>query len=103
MKHRIYIDETGNADLGSSNNPNHCFLTLTGVIINLDYVRTVLHPEMEKIKNELLHQHPDDPIIFHRKEMVNMKHPFERLRLPEVRDEFNKTILKNFVYDFSMT
>ena len=28
MKYRIYIDETGNPDLDSSDNPNHRFLSL---------------------------------------------------------------------------
>jgi hypothetical protein len=31
-KHRIYIDEVGNPDLESSDDPNHRFLSLTGVI-----------------------------------------------------------------------
>ncbi len=31
-KYRIYIDEVGNPDLGSSDDPNHRFLSLTGVI-----------------------------------------------------------------------
>lgn len=92
-KYRIYIDETGNSDLESSENPNHRFLTLTGVILNLKYVRSVIHPEMEWIKNEILDQHPDDPIIFHRKEMVNKKHPFEKLRDSETEKLFNSTIL----------
>ena len=35
MKYRIYIDEVGNPDLESSENPNHQFLSLTGVIIEL--------------------------------------------------------------------
>lgn len=93
-KFRIYIDETGNPDLESSGNPNHRFLTLTGVIINLEYVRSVIHPEMEWIKEEILGQHPDDPIIFHRKEMVNKKHPFEKLRDPEIEEQFNSAILE---------
>lgn len=77
----------------SSNNPNHRFLTLTGVILNLDYVRSTLHPEMERIKNEILGQHPDEPIIFHRKEMVSKKHPFEKLRNLAIEEEFNKVLL----------
>ena len=35
MKYRIYIDEVGNPDLASSENPNHRFLSLTGVILEL--------------------------------------------------------------------
>jgi len=92
-KYRIYIDETGNSDLKSSDNPIHRFLTLTGVIISLDYVREVLHPEMESIKNDILGQHPDDPIIFHRKEIINRKYPFEKLRDIKIEKLFRTTIL----------
>ena len=31
-KYRMYIDEVGNPNLGSSDNPNHRFLSLTGVL-----------------------------------------------------------------------
>lgn len=37
MKYRIYIDEVGNSDLESSDDPNHRFLSLTGVILELGY------------------------------------------------------------------
>lgn len=93
-KFRIYIDETGNSDLNSSDNPNHRFLTLTGVIFNLGYVRNVLHPEMEGIKTDILNQHPDNPIIFHRKKILNKKHPFEKLRDQKTEAKFNKEILQ---------
>jgi len=33
MKYRIYIDEVGNAGIESSDNLNHQFLSLTGVIL----------------------------------------------------------------------
>ena len=71
MKYRIYIDEVGNPDLESSDNPNHRFLSLTGVIIELDYVRSVIHPEMEALKAKYFDYHPDEPIVFHRKEILN--------------------------------
>jgi hypothetical protein len=35
----MYIDEVGNPDLNSSDNPLHRFLSLTGVIVELEYVR----------------------------------------------------------------
>jgi len=41
----MYVDEVGNPDLGNSDNPNHRFLSLTGVIISLEYVKDVLYPE----------------------------------------------------------
>ena len=80
MKYRIYIDEVGNSDLDSSEDRNHRFLSLTGVIVNLDHVETVIHPEMEALKARFFRHHPDDPVIFHRKEMLNAKGSFEPLR-----------------------
>ena len=44
MKFRMYIDEVGNPDLNSSDSPLHRFLSLTGVIVELEYVREVIFP-----------------------------------------------------------
>ena len=93
MKYRIYVDEVGNPDLESSDNPNHRFLSLTGVILELGYVRDTLHPEMEELKAGFFRSHPDDPVVFHRKEMVNMRPPFESLRDETVRSEFDHALL----------
>ncbi len=94
VKYRLYVDEVGNPDLGSSDNQIHRYLSLTGVIIELGYVSRVLHPEMEALKASYFGSHPDDPIIFHRKEMVNSKHPFEALRNQKVRKRFDKELLQ---------
>ena len=83
MKYRMYVDEVGNSDLESSENPNHRFLSLTGVILELRYVEDVVHPELESLKREYFRSHPDDPVDFHRKEMLNARPPFEALRDPE--------------------
>jgi len=93
VSYRIYIDEVGNPDLGSSDNPNHRFLSLTGVILDLDHVKGVVHPQMEALKAEYFHNHPDDPIIFHRKEILNAKPPFEALRDQQVRERFDQDLL----------
>jgi|SRR5581483_774864 len=90
---RLYVDEVGNSDLGSSDNPNHRFLSLTGVILELPYVAQVLHPQMESLKAEFFGSHPDEPVIFHRKEMVNAKHPFERLKDVDVLRSFDAKLL----------
>lgn len=93
MKYRMYVDEVGNSDLESSSNPLHRFLSLTGVIIDLDYVSKSLYPQMEELKTDFFKSHPDDPIILHRKEIMNGKPPFEVLRDDKIRERFNKTIL----------
>ena len=94
MKYRIYVDEVGNPDLRSSDNPNHRFLSLTGVIIELDYVSTTLNPQMESLKSNFFQSHPDDPVIFHRKEMMNTKPPFTKLSNTDVRKAFDEQLLK---------
>jgi hypothetical protein len=93
MKYRIYVDEVGNSDLGSSDNPNHRFLCLTGVVIDLDYVRKSLFPQLEQLKAKYFVYHPDEPIIFHRKELLNKKPPFSILIKREVETEFNKDLI----------
>ncbi len=62
MKYRIYIDEVGNNDLGSSTNPNHRFLCLTGVVFELDYVKNVLTPDLECLKNSISKAIPMNPL-----------------------------------------
>ncbi|OFX17408.1 MAG: hypothetical protein A2033_17855 [Bacteroidetes bacterium GWA2_31_9] len=94
MKYRIYIDEVGNSDLKSSENPNHRYLSLTGVVVELDYIKKVLSPQMENLKSKYFEQHPDEPIIFHRKELVNKKYPFSLLNNPELEKAFNNDFLE---------
>jgi Protein of unknown function (DUF3800) len=103
MKYRIYIDEVGNSDLNSSADDNHRYLCLTGVIVELDYVAKIIQPELEEIKTKFFGSHPDEPIILHRKELVNKKIPFHALLNPEVEATFNEqflTLLKS--WDFQV-
>jgi len=93
MKYRIYIDEVGNPDLESSENPNHRFLSLTGIILELNYVKSVLYPQMEALKSKYFDYHPDEPIVLHRKEIVNARPPFQNLRDPAVRARFDVELL----------
>ncbi|MEA1977956.1 MAG: DUF3800 domain-containing protein [Chloroflexota bacterium] len=90
----MYVDEVGNPDLESSSNPLHRFLSLTGVIVDLQYVRKILYPQMEELKSDYFDSHPDDPVIFHRKEILNAKHPFENLRNQKIRTKFDIDLLK---------
>lgn len=92
-KYRLYVDEVGNSDLTSSQNPNHRFLSLTGVIFEIDYVRTTVFPVIEDLKTRYFDSHPDSPLIFHRKELVNRRHPFSSLRDPAIEESFNSELL----------
>ena len=92
-KYRIYIDEVGNNDLDSSDNPNHRYLSLTGLIFELNYVKDVVTPALEKLKQKYFTYHPDEPVILHRKELVNKKYPFNSLKDSKVEADFKSEFL----------
>src|SRR5437588_10735181 len=91
--YRLYIDETGNADRNESQDPNHRYLSLTGIAMNLSYAGSVAFPRMEGIKAKFFGSHPDDPVIFHRKDMVDRKRPFHTLRDANIEAQFNVELL----------
>ena len=93
QKYRIYIDEVGNHDLKHVDEPNQRYLSLTGVIMDLDYVAKSVFPKIESLKIKFFNSHPDEPTILHRKELVNKKPPFEVLREPEIERQFNAELL----------
>jgi len=90
----MYVDEVGNPDLESSDDPNHRFLSLTGVIIELGYVERTVFPEMESLKRRYFGSHPDEPVVFHRKELLHARPPFETLADSQVRSEFDDVLLR---------
>jgi len=96
MKYRMYIDEVGNHDLESCHLANNRYLNLTAVIMNVNYVREVVHPVINSIKERYFgnHHDPDDPVVLHRKEILNHYPPFECLKDPEVRNNFNADFLR---------
>jgi hypothetical protein len=91
--HRIYIDEVGNHDLTHADDPNHRFLSLTGVILESGHVADTLQPELESLKRGFFQTDPDEPIILHRKELVNRRWPFQALRDPDIERSFNAELL----------
>lgn len=89
----MYVDETGNSDMDSSDDPNHRYLSLTGIILNLDYVRLHAKPRMESAKYTFFAAHPDDPLVFHRKEILEGEKAFRSLKNAEKRAGFNAWLL----------
>jgi len=94
LKYRLYVDEVGNPDMGASQDPNHRYLSLTGVILELGYVDQVVHPRLEALKRSFFRSHVDEPVILHRKELVNRKPPFDALRDAALETEFNTELLR---------
>jgi hypothetical protein len=94
VKYRLYIDEVGNPGLGAGLTGNERYLSLTGAIIALDHVRDDVHPRLEAIRNRYFDSHPDTPVIFHRKELVNQRRPFQALQDPNVKALFDADLLQ---------
>src|SRR5207249_803924 len=93
MKYRLYIDEVGNSDLRASSDPNHRYLSLTGAIFELEYVHSTLFPAAEDLKRRYFQSHPDEPVILHRKVLIQKNHPFASLRDATVEQAFNQELL----------
>ncbi len=92
-KYRIYIDEVGNSDLKNSKDTNQRYLSLTGVIFENKIIAHNLAYKLERIKYKYFNSHPDEPLILHRKEIVNKKHPFAILKNPKIEISFNQELL----------
>lgn len=92
-KYRLYVDEVGDTGLKRVNRLDHRFLSLTGVVAESDYVRRRIHPELEAIKVRYFDSHPDEPVVLHRREMVNGRRPFQALADTETRAAFDNELL----------
>ena len=91
--YRLYIDETGNPDLAASRDPNHRYLSLTGVIVEQHYVKQTLTPRLNELKQEIFDPDPDEPIILHRRAILQRNRPFHALRDQKVAADFDKKLL----------
>jgi len=75
---------------------DHRFLSLTGVAIELDYVENILFNDMENMKKRFFSSHPDEPIIFHRENLIKAAFPFQCLADFNIKKEFNEILLYLF-------
>ncbi len=91
--YRLYVDEVGTHDLTHADDENQRFLSLTGVILESEYTLRVFQPEMDQIKRKFFQRDPDEPVIFHRKELVNKRPPFHPLHDEETEQNFNTQLL----------
>lgn len=92
--YRMYLDEVGHADLKACSDPNGRYLSLTGVVFEVDYHDRTVTAWLERLKEKHFGTLPNGlPIILHRKELVNKNWPFQALRNPEVEQAFNKDLM----------
>lgn len=95
-RYRLYFDESGDHTYHVADDPAKRYLGLTGIIIEVEYYRTTFQPALEALKQKHFPHSPDEPIILHRKELLNRSGPFGRLREPGAVAAFNADLLNFF-------
>lgn len=75
---------------------NHRYLSLTGVAMEVNHARDHLSPACEWIKSNIFDHDPDDPLIFHRSDIVRRKRAFGILNDPEKAALFDKAVMRLF-------
>jgi len=91
---RLYIDESGDHTYSELQDPSKRYLGLIGLFVEGETYRTRFHPGLEALKQAHFPHSPDEPVILHRKELVNRRGPFWRLRDPERECLFREDLLR---------
>lgn len=94
-KYRMYIDESGNSEIGQFISEHERFLCLTGVILDLEYVNKTFAQELESFKAKFFGYNADDPLILHRKDIMNCRGKFSVLKNEKIREQFNRELIEN--------
>ncbi|MBA4364793.1 MAG: hypothetical protein C0398_02155 [Coprothermobacter sp.] len=89
---RMYIDECGSASMRNVSASNR-YLSLTGVIVDSDYHRSTITPDLTAFKQRYWSLDDDDPVILHRCDMHSCTGQFAFLRDPGQRSVFNSDLL----------
>lgn len=93
-RYRLYVDESGDHTYGDADDPAKSYLCLLGLFVEVEEYRTNFHPALENLKQIHFPHSPDEPVILHRKELVNRRGPFGRLKNPENEERFNTDFLE---------
>lgn len=93
MRFRLYIDESGDHVYRHTDEPGHRYLCLTGCIINTEEYLT-FHNELEAFKQKHFPHNPDEPVILHRKDIINRKGLFWRLRDTAIDKSFKEELIE---------
>ena len=91
--YRLYVDEVGTDDVTAVEADNERYLSLTGVAMRTAESRDNLKPRFDALKAEIFDHDADDPLILHRKKIVKMNGPFQRLGDAELRGRFDALVL----------
>lgn len=92
-RYRLYVDESGDHTFKNLDDPAKRYLGLTGVMLDTEYYRTDFQPDLKALKQKHFPHNPDEPVVLHRRDMVDRKGPFWRLRDDAKRIAFDQDFL----------
>ena len=91
-RYRLYLDESGDHvfhDEVRLAEPGHRYLALVGCWFAQSTAYVGFQRALEDLKQEHFPHSPDEPVILHRKEIINSSGPFWRLRDVDARSAFD--------------
>ena len=95
MRHRLYIDESGDHTFQLVDNDNQRYLGLLGLWFDTDVPYKAFAQALGELKRNIFGWHPDDPpICLHRKDLIGRKGIFRRLRNPDLNERFERELLE---------
>lgn len=92
--YRLFLDEHGTDTKKRLHLDGQRYFSLTGVAMRVKHARDFLEPELNRIKADIFDDDPDARICLHRSHIVRCKGPFERLKFEEVRNAFDRRLLR---------
>jgi len=96
MRYRMYVDESGDqgmSNLVSLQKQGNRYLALCGVIFEFGSSYNKFAFELEELKANFFEYHADDPIILHRRDILDKRGVFKRLLDKDVNNSFDNQIL----------
>jgi Protein of unknown function (DUF3800) len=89
---RLYIDESGDHVFQQLDKPSCRHLCLLGCWFKRP-AYDAFHEELETLKKEVFKTHPDEPLVFHREDMINRRRNYGLLRDQEEAESFDRRLL----------
>jgi hypothetical protein len=90
-RYRLYIDESGDHTFKLVNDDNHRYLGLLGIWFDVEAPYRAFAQALGALKAEVFGWHPDDSTLcLHRKDIVERRGIFSRLRNPDLNRRFEE-------------
>ncbi len=87
--YRMYVDESGDHTYTGKER----YLCLTGIVFESQYYKDTFHPTFQNFKQKHFPHNPDEPVVLHRRDILDKSGAFWRLRDKQKEKDFNKDFI----------